>query len=364
MARRKRENTNAAMSLSFLDVMSCGLGAVTLLFLIMKHNAEANVSVQPTPDFLPSEVRLLEEEIRRGQENLVRTRNTLSDVDEELAEAEGLADRIMEEKRETAALIEQLTKDVNSVELEALKSRIRQLELQKQQIEQQASKTGEDTRRIAGEGRRQYLTGLKLSGERHLILVDRSASMLDDRIVNVVRFKNMRDELKRNADKWRRTQRMVEWLVARLPAGSRYQVYTFSTDTKPALDGSLGQWLETRDAIKLKSVMDQLKAIVPEGGTNLEKAFASVRGLQPLPDNVYLITDGLPTLGAGAGSSTTVSAKERMRIFAEAIKALPTSVAVNVILAPLEGDPDAASAYWHLAQNTKGSFMSPSSDWP
>ena len=28
------------LSLSFLDVMSCGLGAVVLLFLIMKHHAE------------------------------------------------------------------------------------------------------------------------------------------------------------------------------------------------------------------------------------------------------------------------------------------------------------------------------------
>lgn len=363
MARRKRPGSGSALSLSFLDVMSCGLGAVTLLFLIMKHNAEAHVQREVTPDFTASEVRLLEEEIREGLENLARTRNTISDIDRQLVEAEGLARRIEEERRETAALIEQVTREVNDAELEALKSQIRQLEAQKQELEAQA-KTGEDVRRIQGEGRQQYLTGLKLSGSRHLILVDASASMLDDTIVNVLRFRNMRDEVKRNAEKWRRTLRMVEWLVARLPPESRYQVYAFNTDTRAVLDGTQGQWLEVRDAAKLRNLMDRLKTVVPEGGTNLEKAFASAGLLKPAPDNIYLITDGLPTMGSGGGRGTTVSAKQRLKIFAEATRALPSGVAVNVILTPLEGDPDAASAYWRLAQRTRGSFMSPARDWP
>lgn len=36
MARLKRKITT--FSLSFLDIMACGFGAVTLLFLILKHN--------------------------------------------------------------------------------------------------------------------------------------------------------------------------------------------------------------------------------------------------------------------------------------------------------------------------------------
>jgi hypothetical protein len=37
---------------------------------------------------------------------------------------------------------------------------------------------------------------------------------------------------------------------------------------------------------------------------------------------------------------------------------------VNVILLPMEGDPMAASAFWRLAQLTRGSFLSPAEDWP
>ena len=40
---------------------------------------------------------------------------------------------------------------------------------------------GQQIRTFKGEGDRQYLTGLKLGGERTLILVDRSASMLSSR---------------------------------------------------------------------------------------------------------------------------------------------------------------------------------------
>jgi hypothetical protein len=34
------------------------------------------------------------------------------------------------------------------------------------------------------------------------------------------------------------------------------------------------------------------------------------------------------------------------------------------MLFPIEGDPAAAAAFWSLAINTKGSFITPSRDWP
>ena len=40
---KKRRIT--AFSLSFLDIMACGFGAVTLLFLILRHSVD--VEVQP-----------------------------------------------------------------------------------------------------------------------------------------------------------------------------------------------------------------------------------------------------------------------------------------------------------------------------
>ena len=42
----------------------------------------------------------------------------------------------------------------------------------------------------------------------------------------------------------------------------------------------------------------------------------------------------------------------------------PGGVPVNVILFPMEGDPRAADAFWHLAKRTRGAFFCPSRDWP
>ena len=86
--------------------------------------------------------------------------------------------------------------------------------------------------------------------------------------------------------------------------------------------------------------------------------------LSPTPDNIFLITDGLPTQGTTAPRGTTISGRDRQRLYRQAIKQLPSNVPINVILAPMEGDPMAASEFWQLAQVSRGSFMSPSEDWP
>ena len=82
-------------SLSFLDIMSCGFGSVVLLFLIIKHNVDTNVPVPVDTRDETAEVMLLEEEILEGKNNLARTRNTISEIDELLVVAQGMARRIM-----------------------------------------------------------------------------------------------------------------------------------------------------------------------------------------------------------------------------------------------------------------------------
>ena len=77
MARQKRSFTT--FNLSFLDIMSCGFGAVVLVFLIIDHSIEVQ-SKELNRDLL-SEVNLLEEDIAEGEKDRVRLRNTLSDVD-------------------------------------------------------------------------------------------------------------------------------------------------------------------------------------------------------------------------------------------------------------------------------------------
>jgi len=86
--------------------------------------------------------------------------------------------------------------------------------------------------------------------------------------------------------------------------------------------------------------------------------------MSPLPDNIFLITDGLPTIGRRGASDALVTPAERLELYQEAVESLPEGIPVNIILMPLEGDPSAAAAYWQLAQFTQGSFLTPSQDWP
>ena len=351
-------------SLSFLDIMSCGFGSVVLLFLIIKHNVDTNIPIPVDTRDQTSEVMLLEEEILDGKRNLAKTRNTISEIDEQLVVAQGMARRIMDKIEETRSLAEQLSETTDTVELDRLKLNIKELEDRKQQLQKEIRETGDDARRLVGEGNREYLTGLRLGGKRILILLDASGSMLDDTIVNVIRIRNMRDGIKRNAPKWVQTLRMVDWLTARFPRDSEYQVYIFNTGTRSVLPGQDGKWLKVGNQAQLNSVIEALGKIVPEGGTNLEKAFAAIGKLRPRPDNVYLITDGLPTQGSRTIRGTTITGRQRLDLFARAVNQVPGNVPVNVILAPLEGDPEAAYAFWRLAMSSNGSFLIPSEDWP
>lgn len=351
-------------SLSFLDIMSCGFGSVVLLFLIIKHNVDTNVPIPTDTRDQTSEVMLLEEEILEGERNLAKTRNTLSEIDEKLVVAQGMARRIMEKLQETRSLADQLADTTSAVELDRLKLNIKELEEQKKRLQAEVEDTGDDARRLVGEGNREYLTGLKLGGKHILILLDASGSMLDDTIVNIIRIRNMRDGVKRNADKWVRTLKTVEWLAAKFPRDSRYQVHVFNTETRTVLPGHSGKWLEVNDRAELNQIIEALGKIVPEGGTNLEKAFASIGKLRPRPDNVYLITDGLPTQGSKTIRGATITGRQRLDLFGRAVKQLPGNIPINVILAPLEGDPEAAYAFWRLSMTTDGSLLVPSEDWP
>ncbi len=363
------------ISLSFLDVMSCGFGAVVLIFLILDHSTSVrNQSDNPE---LAAEINLLNEEIVEGEENMVRIRNTISDVDYQMVEAQGLARSIQQEIDNFLEELAQLENTTVAKEesVEQLKADIQNLEEELERLRAaQDSFTGNFIRPYVGDGNRQYLTGLILGGSRILVLVDTSASMLDNTIVNIIRRRNMSDDTKLNSPKWVGVRNIVDWLTTQLPPPSQYQIYAFNEDVQPLVPGTLGSWLEVADEVQLNTAVDNLNATIPANGTNMERVFQAVAAMNPLPDNIYLITDGLPTLGAmdsgffnrrdDDGNQNTVSGREREAIFKTALGELPSGIPVNVILAPLEGDPMAASLYWKLAVSTGGSFLSPSRDWP
>lgn len=363
MARRKTE----VFSLSFLDVIACGFGAVVLFYTIL--SAQAGVQRQQRNDDLQAEVNRLEEEVLEGYKNLVVLRNSLEGSDRAVP-AEGLANRIIEETERLRQQLAEAEKDTLSKRetIERLKQDLKSLEEGTRRLGAGTPSPGQPGARIkgfTGSGDRQYLTGLKVGGQRILILVDVSASMMDESVVNVIRLRNMPEVRRMSADKWRRTVATVDWLTSQLPAKAQFQVYAFNTQARALVPGSAGRWLGGDDAKALTDAVGELRKTVPRDGTSLENAFAVVTVLSPRPDNIILVTDGLPTQGATAPAlRKTIDGEGRLKLFERAIGRLPTGIPVNVILLPMEGDPLAPSAFWALTRRTNGSFMSPAKDWP
>ena len=349
-----KKRRNIAFSLSFLDIMACGFGAVTLLFLILRHNA---TEIQ-TPDVrLSAEVDLLQMDIRQAEAKKTQLLNSLEEITLELVEAQGLSDRVLTDLQETEKSIQADPND-----LDRLRRQVEQLEDETAQMEE--VEFGDKVREFLGDGNRQYLTGLKLGGERVLILVDGSASMLADTVVNAVRRRNMDDAQKKQSPKWQWALRTVEWLVAQLPASSRFQIYVFNTEAQAALTGSEGEWLDAADSLAMEDAIAGLKQYSPGSGTSLTNGFGAIADFENRPDNVFLLTDGLPTQGKNPPRKYMVSGEQRRKHFLAAIKEFPRGVPLNTILFPMEGDPEAAALFWQTALNTNGAFIAPSRDWP
>jgi hypothetical protein len=353
--------------MSFLDCMSCGFGAVILFFMII--NAQVREKTEQDPTDLMAETRKIEVEILDGRKNLVLAKNTMTDLAEEKDTAEGQIAQII-------ALIEQLRAELSEYDAETLAEieRIEELQTDIKSLEEEVKRLlamaaeedqeGNRLREFKGEGDRQYLTGLRLGGERTLILVDRSASMLDTTIVNIIRRRNMSIDEKLRAVKWRQVVASVDWLTAQFQPGSEFQIYMFNNDAEPVIKGSDGVWLKSDDTNQIDEAIRVLRRTAPENGTNMKAAWEVASRLTPLPDNIILLADGLPTMDELTTSKTTISGRDRFRLHLNALRELPSGIPVNIFLYPLEGDYEAPILYWVLAYRTGGSLISVSRDWP
>ena len=346
--------------------MFCGFGAVVLLVLIINSNAVSSITEQHQD--LRAEVMRMELEVQARKKYLVELKNSLKATESEFVQASGAASAVVSqtdtiEQKKAAMQLQTLARKEH---VNTLQSDLKTLDEQHLRLgaEQQADQDkGRKTRRFEGEGNRQYLTGLKLGGKRVLILVDMSASMLDRTIVNIIRRRNMSDKVKRSSKKWRRVVKTVQWLVANLPVQTKLQIYVFNTKASPLLAETKNRWIQITDRQMLNKMILALQKKIPGQGTSLINVFTAAAALKPRPDNILLITDGLPTQGK-VKSGNNVSGEERLELFEEAVRKLPSRVPVNTILFPMEGDPMAAVMYWKLALNTHGSFFTPSRDWP
>ncbi len=356
MRARRREPGSLV---AFLDVMACGLGAAVLLFLVVRHHT--GTAVEPDAGdraaahaqalaTLQAEAETLAARIERAQRRVARR-----------AERKEDAERRREEDRARLAEIERGIERALAANA-ALRRRVERIERRR------ADDVVEDVRG----GEEDYLLGLRVEGRRIAILVDRSASMTDERLIDIIRRKVRTDAEKRDGRKWRRTLAAARWLLHRLPAGSEVAVIAFN-DEATVLHG--GGWANGRDPATLRGLFDALDALVPTGATNLEAGLRALGRLSPDATDIYVVTDGLPTRsrsspgllsGCSGNPKGKVSGECRKRLFAASLRssAPPPGRKVHVILLPLEGDPEAAPAFWSWTAQTGGVLLAPARGWP
>ena len=351
IAAKRRETE--VFSLAFLDCICCGFGAVILVFVL---TVASKVKVDKT------DVNELRERTQAMERNLVLSQAEIDRLAQVLAAAQLELDDV------TAK---------NTQDQLKLSSRQRELLLLLQQTgamkDALATLLGEKKNLptedfapvpIPNIDRRQYLTGVKLTGDFIVFIVRSSGSMLDETIDTATARLGDSDERKREAPKWQRTIHALQWMIASLGPDTRFQILFFNDEVTPVLVDRGDDWFSTRDKKTINEIVKQLDTVVPKGGANLEKAFAAVRSLARLPDSIVLFTDGLPTKSDSFLSEGDVGQDERIRFFKIATKQLPTRIPISTILFPMSGDPAGPALFWELANATRGALISPAKSWP
>lgn len=354
MVRRRRKSEG--FNIAFLDIMSCGLGAVVLVFMLVKHNV-GNV---------PIELGLLEGDIQRLELQQQELRQTLLEL-QNVSQSE--KEKIARLRAKLVVLEQSLSQ--REVGMEQKKAQLAAL---KKDISSRPVAQKEDLVEDDRGGEENYLMGLKVEGRRIAVLLDSSASMTDESLLDIIKRKNGSAAEKKQGPKWIRAKNTVRWLLARAPKTSEILVVSYNASAK--LLGNT-HWAHIDKPSILTALYREVDALVPEGATNLQK------GLQVVAEqgatDLYLVTDGLPTVGESRyaslnpfascssllGKSSTITGECRVKLFRQSIKdSSPGGVKINVILLPIEGDPDAVNEYWAWAAQSGGLVISPAVNWP
>jgi len=353
-------------TLSFLDCICCGFGAVVLFYTIVQAHVGAQEIIRI--DQLTGEVSKLEEEVKIGTKNLVILRNTLEKTDQDAAEAKARAIRVAAELK-----VRQEQSSTYDDESLARREHINQLKADIKSLEEGVKRlqggaldkapAGDRVKSFRGRGNRKYISALQVKGKRILVLLDTSASMMDEDVAKVIRMRNQPEPMRRASIKWRRALDIVEWLTAQLPDNSKFQVIGFNAKAKPVQANAPG-WLESNDPRAINGVLQAARSITPQEGTSLVNAFLAIRTMDPKPDQIILITDGLPTQGSVPPARKFINGRDREKLFDDAVNTLEKDTPMDVVMLPMKGDPLSTHAFWRLARRTSGSFVVPSRDWP
>ena len=348
-------------TLAFLDVMACGLGAVILILVVLKQQAP--------PDTPPQlETIVSAEQAKADLDNL---QNELAAL---LAAQDAAKDDLAKQKQIVAtinAAIEKTRDDLASANTKkaALDQAIAKATNTLAQLQTETPPDAIDTVRTT---QPEYLVGLRVTGKKIVILLDRSASMTARDLVKIVQYKAGPRTARQQSEKWVNALNSVWWMTARAPAQSQMHIASFSTSTT----FHTANWVATSNSTALSAVKTEMASLVPEGSTNLEDAVTAA--IKTGADSIYIITDGLPTAAPGGqtllgldgcGSKwfkrKQVTGECRVSLFQRTVAvAAGKRVRISIVLMPLEGDPDAAPLFSKWALSKGGVLLSAARNWP
>ncbi|APE07126.1 MAG: VWA domain-containing protein [Alteromonas sp.] len=341
-------------NLAFLDVMACGLGAVILIFILVDFNA-----FTPMPT---DEKEKLEQELAAAESEQQKLKKSIDEVNDKIALESAKQDDAEQAQEDSSQNQSKLLQDM-STEMAVVADLENQLAALSKEVEKSANI------QMQGTGEQNYITGMKIEGRDIGFLIDRSASMMGDTLLDVLSKLALSDSQKVSTDKWVRTKRVAQWMLARVPQESRLTVVTFSDTAKPL---GIRNVNSAKVSGSINAIVKDLGAVVPAGGTNLQEGLAVLFNANPNISDVYIVTDGLPTLGEGLplscrnliSSKKSISSDCRRTLFVESVKRAKKGVSYNVILLPIEGDPYASPMYWEWTRVTSGTFLAPAPEWP
>lgn len=343
---RKRNRQIEVFSLSFLDCICCGFGAVILIFVIT--TGRGLKQFETVVAGASSQINALELNIAQTQLTIEQLEAALDEAkthQDAAANAQTQAAKIQKKMEEKQAVLGDLLGAI-SVREEALQAHAdREPEVPVEQTQPQ------------------YLTEFSLDGQRVLILVEASGGMLGHSVDEALLFLKKTPDQRLQSPKWEQVRTAVKTLLYYLPEDASYQIVFFANDLT-VLEGARkgSPWIPVKDAKARAQVFVSLDQHQPQGGANHEQAFGYARSSGA--DNIILLTDGLPTRSQTYASPDQVTQTHRLVMLEAALQALPQGIPVNILLFPMAGDPGAPAHLWQLANRSGGSMITPAPDWP
>lgn len=345
--------------------MACGLGAVALMFIFVKEATFSPLTESFKDEIIPLEDQIItiDNLIKSKEIELSNVETSIKDINFEVSEVESrteIANNVIDN------LVDQNTNLNSSLEELNKKSETKYKPVKKS-----------------------YISGCNIEGKKIILLLDSSESMLHKELVQIIRLSVQNDSVKQNTEKWSKAKQIFRWMVTNLPEGSQVMLATFNKDLRIYPNN---KWIDSSNKVEIEKNILYLLNQSPDHGTNLQLAFSKLSSFSSA-DNIYLITDGLPTLAIKPRSlkeniksrsvSQELSLKERriascldeplvdlqcrlnyFNAFKDTYKKSFRSSKLNTILLPMKGDPLASYEYALFAKETNGCFLTSSKDWP